>query len=483
MKLQLSIHLQNSLLISGRRRLSTFLIIIGMLVTGLSSVQAATPIEAGYSGFSFPSAISSPTGEKPESKLWFNDGFWWGILWSTSGNAYHIHRLEESTQDWIDTGTTVDDRDDSKSDTLWDEANQKLYVVSHRFISNAGQSATVGNRGELYRYSYNAGPNTYTLDTGFPVEVNAARTETLVIEKDSNDRLWVTYTRDQTVYVNYSGSSDTDWDPENRPFILPTGDTTVDIGNDDNCSITTFSNKIGVMWSNQSDDKMYFAVHPDSTAPTSGWSGGIVAFDGAGNNSADDHINLASLDGDSAGEVFAIIKTSESNARNMLLVCDNGCTSSNDWTAYTAYQENSSVGNPTRPAVVIDTSNRELYVFTSVSANGRDIYYKVTDLDNIQFNATNIGTPLIKDSSISPNNVTSTKQNLNENTGLAALAATGSRYAHNQFFLFQHRQWWRRRDSEPGTDTNHRGELQPHLPGYQECHLEDPQQRPGSRSF
>ncbi len=418
------------------KRLNNLMIIIFMMMFGLSIVKAATPLsEAGYRGFSYPTALSQPTGEKPESKLWFNDGFWWGILWSTSGGAHHIHRLDENTQDWIDTGVSVDDRDDSKSDTLWDGNNQKLYVVSHRFISNAGQSATSGNRGELYRYSYSAGSNSYSLDSGFPVEVNAARTETLVIEKDSNDRLWVTYTRDQTVYLNHSGSSDTDWDPTNRPFILPTGDNTVDIGADDNCSIATFNNNIGVMWSNQSDDKMYFSAHPDSASPTTGWSSGVVVFEGAGNRSADDHINLASLDGDPAGEVFAVTKTSESNARNMLLVCDSGCTSSSDWTAYTAYQEGGSVGNPTRPAVVIDTSNRQLYVFTSVSDSGRDIYYKVTDLDNIQFNASSLGSPLIKDSSNSPNNVTSTKQNLNSSTGLAALSATGSRYLHNQFPL------------------------------------------------
>ena len=122
----------------------------------------------------------------------------------------------------------------------------------------------------------------------------------------------------------------------------------------------------------------------------------------------------------------------------MLLICNSGCTSVNDWTAHTAYQEGTGVGNPTRPAVVIDTSNRELYVFTNAQTGlpgGRDIYYKVTDLGNIQFTATNIGTPLIKDSSLSPNNVTSTKQNLDGTTGPAALAVTGSRYVHNQFPL------------------------------------------------
>ena len=146
MKRKLTKPLHNSLLTPDLRGLSRFLILIGMLMTGLSSVQAATQLEDGWKQ-DFQFTISGPTRDKTESKLWFNDGFWWGILWSNSGNAFHIHRLEESSQDWLDTGTVVDDRDDSKSDTLWDETNQKLYVVSHRLSENMGQSAPAGDRG------------------------------------------------------------------------------------------------------------------------------------------------------------------------------------------------------------------------------------------------------------------------------------------------------------------------------------------------
>ena len=431
MKSKLSLSLQNS----EHRWISVFLIIMGVLITGFSSVQASTSLTVGFrSDFTFP--VSQPTRAKPQSKLWFNDGLWWGILWSggTSG-AYHIYRLDESSQDWIDTGTIVDDRDDSKSDALWDEGNQKLYVASQRFVQIGETAAASIDRGKLRRYSYNTGSNTYTLDNGFPTDVNAAKSETLVLEKDSTGRLWVTYTRDQAVYVNHSGSSDTDWDPDNRPFVIPTGDNSVDITSDDISSITVFNNKIGVMWSNQSDEKMYFSVHPDSSSPTSGWSGGAVAL--SGNKLADDHINLASLDGDPAGEVFASTKTSETNARLMLLVCDSGCTSSNDWTAHTVTQESASVGNPTRPVVSIDTSNRELYVLATarIAGGNRNIYSKITDIDNIQFTSAGLGTSFIEGTNVSPNNTTLTKQNLNTSTGFVAVAATGNRYVHNQLIL------------------------------------------------
>ena len=39
----------------------------------------STPITAGYRTISFSNNIvGEPTGEKPESKIWWNDGAWWG---------------------------------------------------------------------------------------------------------------------------------------------------------------------------------------------------------------------------------------------------------------------------------------------------------------------------------------------------------------------------------------------------------------------
>ena len=42
----------------------------------------STPVDVGYRDFDFYSGgvLSTPTVEKPESKLWWNDGFWWGIM-------------------------------------------------------------------------------------------------------------------------------------------------------------------------------------------------------------------------------------------------------------------------------------------------------------------------------------------------------------------------------------------------------------------
>jgi uncharacterized repeat protein (TIGR02543 family) len=88
--------------------------------------------------------------------------------------------------------------------------------------------------------------------------------------------------------------------------------------------------------------------------------------------------------------------------------------------------------------MLIDTSNRDLYIFTrnEDSNNNEGIYYKSTSLDNIQFSPSSIGTPFIRSDTnmdVNINDPTSTKQNVNSTTGLVVLASDSSerRYYHN----------------------------------------------------
>ena len=47
---------------------------------------------------------TAPTGSKPESKLWWNDGFWWASLWTPRATLPHLPARCVDTQTWIDTG-------------------------------------------------------------------------------------------------------------------------------------------------------------------------------------------------------------------------------------------------------------------------------------------------------------------------------------------------------------------------------------------
>ncbi|CAN5754779.1 hypothetical protein BH10CHL1_BH10CHL1_39550 [soil metagenome] len=409
-------------------------VIIALMSTPLTARAVdSTPVTAGFRDFSYPAGTggdSSPTGEKPESRIWWNDGFWWGSLWSMSGSAYHIYQLNGATQTWLDTGVAVDDRNASRADALWD--GQQLYVVSPIFADNSGQAAPAGQRGELYRYSYNAGAKSYSLDSGYPVEVTLGKSEALVLDKDSTGRLWVTYVESQKVMVNHSLAADNQW---GTPYVLPVADATA-LNNDDIASLISFNGQIGVMWSNHTTQKMYFAIHQDN-ALDNVWQGvSIYAPTGA---AADDHINLKSLQTDNAGSVFAVLKTSFSSATSPLinlLVCTSGttCTSATDWQPYVVYKKQD---HHTRAILLIDTTNRTLNVFSTTGESGGTIYRKSTPIDNIAF-ATGHGTPFIQSATDTAiNNATSTKQNVNSTTGLVVLASDANThsYLHNYLSL------------------------------------------------
>jgi hypothetical protein len=392
--------------------------------------------DLGYRGGGFKKA-QIPTADKPQSKLWFQDGTWWGLLYNPAVAATQIYRLDLPTQTWVSTGTTIDTRLTARGDVLWDGQAQKLYVVSGTtVISEWGQppdpASVAAGSAQLSRFSYDASTRTYSLDPGFPATVHNGSTESITLAKDSTGELWVTYTQvapdnSNQAYVAHSVGSDDVW---SAPIPLPTPAASVNY--DDISSIIAFQgNKIGVMWSNQDDRKFYFAVHNDGDPDTS-WQtevayGGGVAGCSAG--CANDHISLKADN----GLIYAGVKTANKNDGQpfiVLLVRD----LAGNWTSNvfgTVEQLH------TRPLVLIDDEHRELYLFTVEPEVGGSIYYKATSLDNISF-APGEGTLFIKsggDTDIS--NPTSTKQNLNSTTGLVVLASANANghYWHNYLSL------------------------------------------------
>ena len=394
------------------------------LVPGAHGSVARAAGDIGYRGPSFAGAGSSPSGSKPESKLWWNDGYWWASLWDTATSDFYIYKLNLSTQTWERTNTPLDPRTGTRADVLWD--GTKLYVASHVFTESPA-ATTSANAGKLWRFSYNASTDIYTLDSGFPVDINAAKTETLVIDKDSTGKLWATWTQGNRVYVNRTLSSDADW---GTPFILPVDGTNV--ATDDISSVVAFDgNKIGVMWSNQNESTMNFAVHVDGQPDTT-WSARSVAYGGSGN--ADDHINLKSLQSDGS-RVFAAVKTSRSGSSDPLVVLLVYNRATNVWSSAVFGRV---AEHHTRPIVLLDETNHIIHMFATSDENGGSIYEKTTPIsDNPSFEPGR-GTPFIEEgaapgTSGDLNNATSTKQNVNCTTGLVVLAtnSTSDDYWHN----------------------------------------------------
>jgi type II secretory pathway pseudopilin PulG len=226
--------------------------------------QAPASADTGYRDFSYGNGINiSPTGEKPQSKLWINDGTWWGLLFDPATEDWYIYRLDQSTQTWSKTSTLVEKRSSARSDVLWD--GSRLYVASAPSNTQSSNQAA-----QLRRFSYDKATKSYTLDAGFPATVASNPLEAIVLDKDTTGKLWVTYTQGSKVYVNRSLTSDSSW---GTPFVLPVNGTTVDP--DDISAVVAFDSKIGVMWSNQIDGTFYFATHNDGD-PDNAWQGGVA---------------------------------------------------------------------------------------------------------------------------------------------------------------------------------------------------------------
>lgn len=385
-------------------------------------VPVATSAAIGDVGFKDQSyaGTTEPTGTKrPESALWWNDGFWWANMWDTVSRTFHIFRLNVPTQTWLDTGVPIDNRSNTSADTLWDGTH--LYVASHKKGSPAS-----GKPSRLYRFSYNPQTDAYALDTGFPAQINNFKSVTLTIAKDSTGKLWASWAGSNVIWVNRTLGDDRTW---GTPFALPSPDANPVTSAEVSAVVAFGGSRVGVMWSNHTtaDDGMFFATHSDGAADLT-WGPTERAFTGA--NTADDHINLKDLQTDPSGLIFAAVKTSFTRAADPLIMLL-ARSATGTWSNYPIARVQDC---PNRPIVVIDGQHRVLHVFytapsppnfgCNTDVRGGAIYEKTTSLDAISFSV-GAGTPMIVDiGSPYVHNVTSTKQNVDSTTGIAILAVS-----------------------------------------------------------
>jgi len=432
----------------SRRTLSGLLtavvLVLGFLCAGASPATAAEG-DIGYEGPSYTGARFPPTQDKPQSKMWVSGGTWWAVMWNSASPRYEIFRLDRSTQTWSGTGVVVDTRNNTLQDILWDGTD--VYVASHVVTVSTDESPSASKANSparLYRFSPSGA--SWSLDTGFPTVITTNSSESMTIDKDSGGTVWATWTQvagsssagwTNQVYAN-SGPGGTGW---GTPFVLPVSGSSV--APDDISAIVRFGgNKIGILWSNQLDETVYWAVHVDGQ-PTSSWTGRSAV---AGNSSADDHLSIRSLDSDGAGRVFAVVKTSVNDtdgggsAPQLLLLVYSSSTQS-----FTVRTVATVADCVTRPILVLDTLNQLVRVyFTAPNSSGcaysgkpGSIYEKTASISSPTF-VSGRGTPVIRDvDSANVNDPTTTKQSVNGSTGLVVMASNSAtkRYWHNDISL------------------------------------------------
>ena len=370
------------------------------------------------------SCPAGPTAAKTQSKLWFNDGVWWGIFFDGASEEYRIFRYDRAKEIWEDTGTLVDARNTSRADALWDGPH--LYVVS------AGTETDLpGDSARFLRFTYDPSTGRYSLDKGFPVTIAEGGTEAISIAKDSTGRLWATYAQDtrdgelRRVRVTHSSGGDSTWV---EPFVPPLQGTTV--STDDVSGVVAFGSQIGLMWGNQYDESgqagYHFAVHDDGE-PDDVWRSDNPAM---GARISNDHLNLKA---DSEGRVFAATKTRRDRIDRDLDAPYGVLWVRDPDGAWTSHVYSRVRDFYTRSLVLIDEERRRLYVFaTSPTCSGGRIYYKSTDLDDISFEEGR-GTLFMEgEGGTKIGDATSTKQNLRGDAGAMVVASSMDRdYYYN----------------------------------------------------
>jgi hypothetical protein len=348
--------------------------------------------------------VSAITGEKPQSKVWTYAGKWWMVMPNSSGTQ--IWRLDGIA--W----TSVLNIDASTATYADCKA---VGNVTHIFLYK-------GTSSSLVSVEYVPTSTTYQLWTTRTSTVSItldAGVETATIDIDGTGRMWLASPGTTSMYVRWSDSPYSSW---SSPITIATG-----VNDDDICAVTAFDGKIGVLWSNQNTQRFGFKYHVDGADPST-WSVDEVPASQSAQNvglgMADDHLNMA-VAGD--GTLYCAVKTSYDTptyAKIALLVRRPAGTWDDLY-----YVDDAG----TRGIVLLNESNKKVFVAYTSAEGNNPIVYKSTSTTTISFGTR---TTLI---SSSCNDITSTKQNIvdyavllasNGTTAYSVLACDNSLVGH-----------------------------------------------------
>lgn len=407
------------------------LILLATLAPAGSGTLAAVKVTAGWRDFSYaqPAAPGADdvTADRSQSKLWFHDGRWFGILFdpaSTPNAKFRIWRFDMATQNWTNTTIAVDDRNRSHADVL--SLGNTIYVASARAEGPVG---TTGRDLRIYKYTYNATSKTYAPVTGFPKTVpsTAAGTGYATIALDGTNRLWVAFTQAATpgatlptdaAKVKVSSSTDVGgtW---SAPIDLPNMGNSAT--NDDVAAIASLAGGVGVLFSNQAatDDAFYFVPHVNGQAVGT-WGARETAFgSGANDYDADGHISLKT---DAFGSVLAAIKTGRNddpapNGGDPLIAVLKRSGAANVAGSWASHEVTDVTTEGTRPMLVLDAATNTANVFLThpdtIADGPLSIFRRSAPLATLDFGAPSLGQLFISSATPTENGIndaTSTKQ-------------------------------------------------------------------------
>jgi hypothetical protein len=321
-------------------------------------------------------AGGAATLAKPESKLFYtSDGRWWGALGASRGflggsrfrrGGVFLYELDDDHV-WRPRFRLRGSDPWAKADALL--VGETLYVSLRDDRATTDEGGSRNRRvSTLYKLAYRgngrwvhrAGPERITKDTP----------ETLTLARDGLGRLWVAFESGLRIKVGWRS-------PGVRAFTvaeLPVAD----VHADDIAAVTAFGTaasggKIGVMWSDQRAQRMWFAWRSD-TDPIgdaawrieTAYGGGVGGCPTAASSAcADDHINTKVV-GD---EVWVASKTSHDEAAapdaNDPLIVVLHRNAAGVWSAIPA---RTVAQGATRPILLVAPASDRLYLFATEDA-------------------------------------------------------------------------------------------------------------------
>jgi len=355
------------------------------LACGASTLFAIVfPMMAHAAGnIMFPTAGVS---DKPQSKVWYHDNTWWAAM--NGSDRIGIYELAAGIWTLRDSvgAPVVPFLNGGTTDALWDGSS--VYIAAFDSVAS-----------RLYKYTYVDSTRDYVPQAGFPAAIpTGAGSESISITKDSTGRLWSATETNLRAEVRYSLDADSLW---SGPVVLDSL-----LFDDDIVAISSFGNRVGVLYSNQNDWAFYFRSHLDGDPPTV-WSPIETIYEGV--QLSDDHISLAA---DASGRLFAALK----DQYDRLLVARRNLDGT--WTV----NPDITYGRPsTRPIVLVDDAESKLYCLYTRWPNGghigiNPIEYRVANYNTLVFG---LETVFIGGGAVSMNDVQSTKQRLANGSLLA----------------------------------------------------------------
>jgi hypothetical protein len=329
--------------------LALVVILLGVMACHAPAVWAVTDEDG---------PIAGTTGgyDKPhQNRPFFHAGFWWTAAKKSSDSKWYLWKRYGST--WL-AELEIDNRKSTRPDCHVDSPANKLYLL----LASSASSGT-----KILRLTYANGA--WSIDAGFPVLLSSfgfAGESGNVLVKAKNGELWAFRYKSSQVDGKRSSDGGLTWSPT---FTVKSD--LYSSGLADAVAFTSGGeNYVGVGYSeNTSNDGQFgFLLHKDGD-PDGSWTDETNEMPQFSKAESDDHISLAVSQNQ---EIFFVCKThplTNSAARIGLLKRSAGggwqnfvVQNSNDWT---------------RPAVVIDETNNELYVLaTEESSPGHGQYKK-----------------------------------------------------------------------------------------------------------